>query len=411
MLKKCVVAAAAAVLMAGTASAVQVNREGTGDFLIAPAYFIGNGMTTDLRVINTSSTQSVVAKVIFRHPVTSAEILDFLIYLSPSDVWTGTASCLTTDAAGQCTRSQVISFDDSKQLPAVDAFGVKFASATSPSIIISDNATIATTGRGALANQGYVEVVMASAYNIAPNKPGVAKKDIAAAHELLDVAPPLPPTTVAVGDTPNILAGFVTANVPAVGSATLPMVALEDYDNTAYVKVGVVTGLDVEAQRTSVADVEEALWMDNAAVPYVVGPDKWTLVTYTFPTKLEHNNKVDGQYPFLTVAGRPGVGKVCVDATKVYDNTENSAAANISPLPAPICFDEFQWSIFGSQINTAGFAEGWAKLSFTQPREAVGQRRSPGDNTNVGRTGAPAIVTYMSKEPNKFTWAYAPSSR
>jgi hypothetical protein len=93
MLKKRVVAAVAAALMAGSASAVDVSREGTGDFLFAPAYFIGGGMTTDLKVINTSLTQSAVAKVVFRHPVTSAETLDFLIYLSPSDVWNGTVSC------------------------------------------------------------------------------------------------------------------------------------------------------------------------------------------------------------------------------------------------------------------------------------------------------------------------------
>ena len=143
MLKKRVVAAVAAALMAGSASAVDVSREGTGDFLFAPAYFIGGGMTTDLKVINTSLTQSAVAKVVFCHPVTSAETLDFLIYLSPSDVWNGTVSCAAADANGNCTRSVITSADDSIQLEG----SATFASATNAATIVSDNATAGSTGR------------------------------------------------------------------------------------------------------------------------------------------------------------------------------------------------------------------------------------------------------------------------
>ena len=243
--KRYVAAAACALAMAGTANAVQVSRDGTGDFLIAPAYFIGGGMTTDLKVINTSATDSVVAKVVFRHPVSSAEVLDFLIYLSPSDVWTGTVSCEAADANGNCTRSVVTSADDSIQLEN----SASFASAAAPARIVSDNATTAATGRTALPNQGYVEVIMGSAYAVAPNRPGVSKANIAAAHE----AAPLP---VAVAATPNVLTGSVTAAAPGVGAATLPMLALADYDNSEKVRVGFVSGLDLPTQRTPVADVE-----------------------------------------------------------------------------------------------------------------------------------------------------------
>jgi len=404
MLKKCVVAAAAAVLLAGTASAVSVNREGTGDFLIAPAYFIGNGMTTDLRVINTSATKSVVAKVVFRHPTSSAEVLDFLIYLSPSDVWTGTVSCVTAAANGNCAKSRVTSYDDSIQIPAVNAQTVTFASATNPAIIESDDAN-AIIGRTALPNQGYIEVIMSSEYDVAPNKPGVLKTAIAAQHEA-------GPVIITDKKTPNVLAGFVTANATGVGSATLPMVALENYNNVRKAVVGEVSGFDLTTQTTTLADVEEALWSNNHAVPYVVGPNKFTLVTYTFPTKLSFDDSnLQNQYRFPNSGqpGRVGDGKVCVNHS-VYDNTENSVAANISPLPAPICFDEFQWAVFGTDIATAGFAEGWANLTFRTPQIAVSQT-TPDDNTNVGRVGAPAIVTYMLKEPNKFTWAYAASAR
>ncbi len=396
MLKKRVIAAVAAALMAGSASAVDVSREGTGDFLFAPAYFIGGGMTTDLKVINTSQTQSAVAKVVFRHPVTSAEVLDFLIYLSPSDVWNGTVSCAAADANGNCTRSVVTSADDSIQLEN----SATFASAAAPAVIVSDNATAASTGRVALPNQGYVEVIMGSAYDVAPFRPGVTKANVLAAHTAA-------PALVGVAATPNVLTGVVTANAPGVGAASLPMVALADYDNSVKVEVGIVSGLDVAGQRTPVRDVEEALWTNNLAIPYAVGAGKLSLTTFTFPTKLTYNNVTDGQYPFTA--------KTCISAN-IYDNSENTIVGsvfNISPLPvAPqTCLDEFQWMVFGTNIATGSFAEGWARVSFVAPTAAAAQVAVPADSTNVGRAGVPALVTYMVKEPGKFTWAYAASTR
>ena len=396
MLKKRVVAAVAAALMAGSASAVDVSREGTGDFLFAPAYFIGGGMTTDLKVINTSLTQSAVAKVVFRHPVTSAETLDFLIYLSPSDVWNGTVSCAAADANGNCTRSVITSADDSIQLEG----SATFASATNAATIVSDNATAGSTGRVALPNQGYVEVIMGSAYDVAPFRPGVLKTNILAAHTAA-------PALVGVAATPNILTGSVTANAPGIGAATLPLLALADYDNSVKVEVGILSGLDVAGQRTPVRDVEEALWTNNVAIPYTVGAGKVSLATFTFPTKLTYDNVTNGQYPFTA--------KTCI-AANIYDNSENTitgATFNVSPLPtAPqTCLDEFQWLVFGSNIATGSFTEGWARLNFVNPTAAVAQVAVATDSTNVGRVGVPALVTYMVKEANKFTWAYAASTR
>lgn len=399
MFKKRVIAAAACALaMAGAAHAVEVSRDGTGDLLIAPAYFIGGGMTTDLKVINTSQTQSVVAKVVFRHPVTSAEVLDFLIYLSPSDVWNGTVSCEVVAADGNCSKSVVTSADDSIQLESSSAF----ASAATPARLVSDNATASATGRGALPNQGYVEVLMSSAYDVAPFKPGVSKTNILAAHEAA-------PLLVAANATPNVLTGSVTANAPSLGAATLPLLALADYDNSEKTRVGFASGFDLPTQRTPIADVEETLWVNNIAVPYSVGAGKVSLVTYTFPTKLTYNNVQDGQYPFAA--------KTCISAN-VFDNSENTIAGNVfnvSPLPiAPqTCLDEFQWLVFGANVSTGSFTEGWTRLSFVNPTAAVSQIFTPADNSNVGRSGVPAIATYMLKDAaaGKFTWAYAASTR
>lgn len=391
--KRYVAAAACAMALAGAANAVVVNKDGTGDFLIAPAYFIGGGMTTDLKVINTSQTQSVVAKVVFRHPTTSAEVLDFLIYLSPADVWNGTVSCAAADAAGNCTRSVITSADDSIQLEN----SASFASATTPAVITSENGV---NGRNALPNQGYIEIIEGSAYDVTPFRPGVLKTNIAAAHVAAA-------QLVGVAATPNVLTGTVTANAPGIGAATLPMLALADYDNSVKVEVGTLSGLDVVGQRTPVRDVEEAIWTNNLNVPYANAAGKLSLTTFTFPTKLTYNNVTDGQYPFAA--------KTCI-AANVFDNFENTIAGplfNISPLPvaAQTCLDEFQWLVFGSSISTGSFTEGWARLNFVSPTVAVTQVADATDNTNVGRSGVPAVVTYMVKEANKFTWAYASSTR
>jgi len=100
-----------------------IAQKGAGDALIFPAYFVGNGWQTTLRVINTSPTNAVVAKVVFYSGKDSKELLDFNIYLSANDVWVGT---LKIDADG---KARVISSDDSSPLPTLD---FSMASADNP---------------------------------------------------------------------------------------------------------------------------------------------------------------------------------------------------------------------------------------------------------------------------------------
>lgn len=401
--KRYVAAAACALAMVGTANAVSVNPQGTGDFLIAPAYFIGGGLTTDLKVVNTSATQSVVAKVVFRHPVTSQEILDFLVYLSPSDVWTANVSCVEADAAGNCVRSRIVSADDSMQKMDQIVFG----SAADPAVIETSNADAAMTGRLALPNQGYIEIQMDRAFNL-PNTagvagPGVTKNSIFAAHQRAAAA-------VGVDETPNVLTGITTVNAGAA-SATLPMVALADYDNSTKVDHNQLSGFDVPNINTSVGDVEEVLWANNFAIPYAIAPGRSSLVTFTYPTKMTYRN-----WNFATGAFQPGkapaagqyaafsvLPKVCLNSPQVFDNSENFRIVNVSPLPISACTDELGILSFGAgqgfNINTGDFREGWARLSFKDAQASAG-----------GKTGVPAIVTYMTVENGKITWAYAPNN-
>ena len=78
--------------VATTAEAVYRNPDGTGMVLIYPYYTVnavnGSNFNTYISVTNTTS-QAKVTKVRFREGRTSAEVLDFNLYLSPNDVWVG----------------------------------------------------------------------------------------------------------------------------------------------------------------------------------------------------------------------------------------------------------------------------------------------------------------------------------
>ena len=72
-----------------SAQAVHVNPDGTGQVLLFP-YFNGKGgYATNINLVN-STDQTKAVKIRFREGRNSNDVLDFNIYMSPEDVWTGT---------------------------------------------------------------------------------------------------------------------------------------------------------------------------------------------------------------------------------------------------------------------------------------------------------------------------------
>lgn len=94
-----------AIGVAGTASAVHVNPEGTGQVLIYPYYTVRTAATpaasgeynTYLSVVNTTTDYKAL-KVRFVEGKNSREVLDFNLFLSPKDVWAA-ALVPTSDGA------------------------------------------------------------------------------------------------------------------------------------------------------------------------------------------------------------------------------------------------------------------------------------------------------------------------
>ena len=83
-----VFAALGALGVAAPAHAVHINPDGLGQVLIYPYYTVRNDNVTALSIINTTTLTKAV-KVRFLEGKNSREVMDFNLFLSPADVWTG----------------------------------------------------------------------------------------------------------------------------------------------------------------------------------------------------------------------------------------------------------------------------------------------------------------------------------
>lgn len=152
---------AAATLTTGVSATVLVEADRVGNLLKYPIYYgIENGnWATKIRVTNVNTDRSIVAKVVVREGTKSVEKLDFLIYLSPTDVFDGEIS--QVNGAMRLT-----TYDDSIDLDPSDASQRVHATADGEGIYIDfipsiklDSATLEGKDRGQQdARFGYIEV-------------------------------------------------------------------------------------------------------------------------------------------------------------------------------------------------------------------------------------------------------------
>jgi hypothetical protein len=263
----------------GTALALDADRHviqapnSEGDLMFFPVGVALQGWDTKITVTNTSHNRSAVAKVIVRSAGFSKELLDFLIYLSPTDVWTGT---LRQGIAGPVMYSD----DDS----CLSGPGVWANTVGSPM-----NQLLADACDNDTNEIVYVTVIEAWSSNhaeaVAPatfplcdlNSPPVDKDCIYDAyHEHF----------VATNDTPfNILTGHYELSV--LGSLTVGDRAevLRDYDNVGFLDVTDVTEIGTGADN-NLCEIEAALSKNHLAMPYYNDATKLALHWVTFVTKL-----------------------------------------------------------------------------------------------------------------------------
>lgn len=109
--------------LTSVSNAVNINTDGLGEVLIYPYYTVNKGLDTLLSVVNTTDTVKAV-KVRFMDSKNSAEVLDFNLYLSPFDVWTGVIFDPEGDTEGVAA---VLSSDNSCTVPSFTQTGLTTA--------------------------------------------------------------------------------------------------------------------------------------------------------------------------------------------------------------------------------------------------------------------------------------------
>ena len=137
-------AGAGALAMAGAANAVYVNQDGLGQALVYPYYTVRGGNVTLVSVVNTT-TQAKAVKVRFLEGKNSVEVLDFNLFLSAKDVWTGAILPTTAGAA-------IYTGDRSCTNPRIPAGGVEFRN----TLFLNDAAALQSLDR---TREGYVEML------------------------------------------------------------------------------------------------------------------------------------------------------------------------------------------------------------------------------------------------------------
>lgn len=100
--------------LVNVSNAVNLNPDGVGQVLIYPYYTIENDLLTAISVVNTTDEVKAV-KVRFLEGRNSQEVLDFNLYLSPFDVWTGTV----VPAGDGTTAGRLVTRDTSCTVPLI----------------------------------------------------------------------------------------------------------------------------------------------------------------------------------------------------------------------------------------------------------------------------------------------------
>ncbi len=379
---------------------VSVANNGEGDLIFFPTYFAFEGFQTKLQVINTRDDMSAVVKLVVRTPQYSQEILDFFIFLSPTDVWEGYLKWEDGEPV-------IYSEDDSSLVSSAPTF----ASAENPM-------QKALTEKCEEVNiYGYVEGFLtwvfpedddATNLTAAP----VEKEDIYNAYvgSGSGVANPKPTAGYApkraddLDFETNILAANQQIQSPLLGwSSALRAIILKDYLATTEYTTLEETIIGTEA-RNNLQEVEAAMAKNNVGMPYIYNEEGNSFHFFNFPTKLTRLDDECRITNWLSdYEGFEGSdfnestdtwGSVKVRYTaSLYDQEENEQKGT-TPIfsPAPVDVDHFPFELDFFSPAVEGFEKGWVKYELPNgPTSGVNLANEP-----LRYYGAPVIPFVMN---------------
>lgn len=302
------------------------NIGGKGQVLIFPVYAAFDGVSTDFKIVNTDSEHAVVAKVVFRTYHCSEELRDFLLYLSPNDVFTmsveqfdGKVWVCTSDSSAPIFKAE---YEAAEKPYEMVKRGNEICVEMDKVESCSDSDIV-----------GYVTVYEATAFDgkacsllEEEEDQKACSKDFASApvsktwiKKIYDgLGPDYAEITQDGFTVVDSLAGFADVNAEGWGTFKYRATALAGYYTNgkgAFIPEGKETSFCVLSQygAAKVSDVEKALGKNNIAVPYVSGQ---TYVVLTFPTKLTTCKLVHQ-------TGCSGCTSICT-CQGVYNNCDNT---------------------------------------------------------------------------------------
>ena len=126
---------------------LSLNPGATGHMLFTPYFTAQGNMGTLFNITNTDLVRGKAVKVRFRGAANSDDVLDFTVFLSPGDVWTGSVA---KDAA--TGRAATSTSDKSCTIPDASAFPGVFKTDRLASYLAADV-------KNANTNEGYIEVL------------------------------------------------------------------------------------------------------------------------------------------------------------------------------------------------------------------------------------------------------------
>ena len=352
-----------------------------GDAMIFPVYLAdGSGWETKIQVINTSNSLSTVAKVIFCGGKNSQEILDFMIYLSPDDMWTAT---IYNDNGVV----RVFSDDDS----------VRSSSTTWGDEVPLNQALINDPCDEEV--YGYVTLFD----DWAMDRVTIDRLYAPAGDTYLTGPIPKPVILQAysessVYNSANVLTGSFEVKLPTLGlSAAENAVVFQDYDVDVELTVGTLTFFGQQC-RNSIAEVEAELSKDSVFMPYYDDGQNVTAHIFTFPTK---ESLLDSDCDVAGTNSRffqQNTIDYCVEyGIKPFDLEENTPASTdpiFSPVPEEerrVFCEEVNISVVGLDSAISFYDEGWALFTFqlNSGMESSGLTDSLAET--IYFTGAPVI--------------------
>jgi len=415
--------------VAGSAEAVYMSPNRTGQVLVYPYYTVqsagANSWNTYLSVVNTTSIAKAV-KVRVLEGKTSAEVLDFNLFLSPNDVWT--AAIVPSDATAG-SPGRIVTADLSCTRPAIPPAGEPFRNYQYSTAGSSD----ALPGTGLeRTREGYVEMLEmgtlsgATAAAVTHNSAGVPAN--------CGVVQALAFTTIPAGQinapTGGLMGTGTLINVNAGRDAGYKADALDAWRNAAFYtdsgftqpnlgdatpassvvissgQIDLVTGASTRltAYRSDFVTTSGVLagtravasvFMHNTVMnEYVLDSGTGSLTDWviTQPLKNQFVNNVTAAQPYTNVLTSAGA---CEVISFTFFNREESGAtasgSDFSPLPPAgpansMCWestvlsirngathmpaDTTQSTVLGSRNLTnvtirTGFQNGWGSLAFT----------------------------------------------